>query len=685
MEKFIPSIVAAWLAGTYDRDRPVSKAASDGITSFLDTEEKITFFWRKCQTQVLDFAQEAIEETAETLSDSRTVNKDDSQEKFNRVIAASLSLVINLLTKLSAEDIKKHEEEYESLLCGNKTLWGFVASKDPFLRKTTSELLVICLEKQPSLIEKDLKTIGNAFVNEGLRSRGLGSALSYLRAMDKLTARFPQVWTTVYKNKSNATPLSRLTHFVTQGSLSSPAEYWILLSGLVTKLPRGVLPETYAGAFDFLKAVNDGIAKRDEAKTNIGTAWICYINIVKHLQSRFTNPEEKAKLLVNTVYPIFDAYVRPTAEATRWMMGNNTAALAKAFHLCISVDQLNDESERSIHAEWKRLANILIENIKTSLPEQSKDYQKSQMSVVSEAHRWFGLQTEITKYGGADKTDISRYRDILIEGCSDVVKCAVEVLATRNGKPFGAAGALEAALRLAPELLQASPDAAEAVTKFFGEHMPRLIVSPSSPYLVSSLKLFAALPNKLAIALLIWESTCNELASMPDTLEKATAGEALLTSRLAAKIGQANENVQKLLIDANRISMEEGIPQWRRLAETAVLFNMYADETQKIVLEKMVETMSNPDSSENAFTGLEFLIGHRPEVLETNDAMRVVIMTKLLSISESGEPGAVTRAAVLRRALADIQPSTPAANMKKSPLMTIIQDNLETAGPTSLR
>lgn len=685
MEKFIPSIVGAWLAGTYDRDRPVSKAASDGITSFLDTEEKLTFFWRKCQTQILEFAQEAIEETAETLSDSRTVNKDDSQEKFNRVIGASLSLVINLFTKLSAEDISKHEEGYESLLVGNKTIWGFVASKDPFLRKTTSQLLEICLEKQPSLIEKDLKTIGNAFVNEGLRSRGLGSALSYLRAMDKMTARFPSVWTTVYKNKSNATPLSRLTHFVTQGSLSSPAEYWILLSGLVTKLPRGVLPETYAGAFDFLKAVNDGIASRDEAKTNIGTAWICYINIVKHLQARFDSPKEKAKLLVNTVYPIFDAYVRPTAEATRWMMGNNTAALAKAFHLCVSVDRLNDESEMSIRAEWKRLADVLTENIRTSLPEQSNDYQKSQISVVGEAHRWFALQTEITMYGGADKTDVSHYKDILVEGCSDVVTCALEVLAARNGKPFGAAGTLESALRLAPELVQASLPAVDAITKFFGEHLPRLIISQSSSYLIPALKLYAAFPNKLPIALLIWEACCNELASLPDTVEKASAAEALMTSRNASKVGKANENVQKLIIDANRIAMEEGTPQWRRLAETAILFSMHSDETLNLVLEKVIQTMDHPKLFENAFSALEYLIGHRPEVLECNDTMRITLMTKLLSISESGEPGMVTRAGVLRKALADIEPSTPATNMKKSPLMTIIQDNLETAGPTSLR
>ena len=684
MEKFIPSVVGAWLAGTYDRDKPVARAASDGISSFLDTDEKVTFFWRKCQTQVLQFAQEAIEETAETLSDSRTVNKDDSQEKFNRVIGASLSLIINLFTKLSREDISQHQEEYENLLVGNKTLWGFVASKDPFLRKTTSQLLKICLDKDPSIIEKDLKTIGNAFVNEGLRSRGAGSALSYLEAMSKLTAHFPSVWLAVYKNKSNATPLSRLTNFVQQGSLSSPADYWILLSGLVTRLPRGVLPESYSGSVDFLKAVNDGIASRDEARSNIGTAWICYINIVKHLLFRFTSPEEKTKLLLNTVIPLFDAYAKPSPEASRWTMGSNTAALAKAFHLCVAVDRQNMGSGFSVEAEWKRLTGAVVESIKTSLPEQSKDYQKNQMALVSEAHRTFSLFTEITKYNGADKQDFALYDFILIESTTDIITAAMEVITARNGKPFGAAGTLEAGMRSAPELVQASPPLVDAITKFLGEQLPRLIVSPSSSYLISSLKLLASFPNKLAITLLIWESTCKELESLSDSNAKASAGEALMTSRVAAKVGRANDSVQKLILEAHWKAMETSSHQWRRLAETAVLFNMHTDKTIETMFEKVLETLDNPELFDNAFNSLEYLTGHRPEVLETDDALRITVMTKLLSMSESKEPGVVTRAGVLRRALADIESSGATSAMKKSPLVTIIQDNLETASPTSL-
>src|SRR5277367_644614 len=112
MEKYIPSIVGAWLSGTYDRDRPVARAATDGIISFLDTEEKVLSFWRRCQPQILAYAQEAIKETPQTLSDERNMSSDDMQAKYDRVMGASMSLVINLLIKLDDNHIKKHQEEY---------------------------------------------------------------------------------------------------------------------------------------------------------------------------------------------------------------------------------------------------------------------------------------------------------------------------------------------------------------------------------------------------------------------------------------------------------------------------------------------------------------------------------------------------------------------------------------------
>src|SRR5208282_654599 len=111
------------------------------------------------QPQILAYAQEAIKETPQTLSDERSISSDDVQAKYDRVIGASMSLVVNLLIKLDDNHIQKHQEAYDTFLSGQKTLWGFIASNDAFLRRTSAHLLSICLDKQSQIIEGDLEII----------------------------------------------------------------------------------------------------------------------------------------------------------------------------------------------------------------------------------------------------------------------------------------------------------------------------------------------------------------------------------------------------------------------------------------------------------------------------------------------------------------------------------------------
>jgi len=109
MEKHLPKLVGSWLAGIYDRDRGVARSASEGILSLLDTDAKITAFWTKYQSQILEYAKETFKETPQSLSDERTVSEDEMQEKYFRVVNSSISLVINLFVNVNQADIDKHQ------------------------------------------------------------------------------------------------------------------------------------------------------------------------------------------------------------------------------------------------------------------------------------------------------------------------------------------------------------------------------------------------------------------------------------------------------------------------------------------------------------------------------------------------------------------------------------------------
>ncbi|KAL5348396.1 hypothetical protein ACLOAV_006879 [Pseudogymnoascus australis] len=681
MEKFIPNIVGAWLAGTYDRDRPVSKAATDGLNSFFDSEEKILLFWRRCQVQILEFAQEAILETPETLSDERTVNADESQAKFDRVVGASLSLGINLLTKLSEKDINKHEEAYKKFITGNRILWGFIASKDSFVRRTTAQLVLICLEKQPGFIEEDLESVGTTFIDAGLRSPQLSSSLAFTHALGKLTATFPTVWTTSYKGKKP--PLSRLRRFLEKGSQLGPADYWKALNSLLAHLPSGVLPTDITGATDFLKSLGDGISIRDEPRLNIPTAWICYVNTVRQLQKQLTDPKEQNQLLVATVYPLFEHFIRPTPEGTRWATSNSTAALAKAFHLCAASEAR--QSDAPLSQEWNRLAETVITGIQTSLPEQSKDFEKSQTSVASEAHRWFKLQAEICKYSGADRADAELYKHILTEASASIISRSLEVLSARNGKPFGAAGAVEGALRLAPDVVLGSASSEEAITSFLKTELSKLVTSPSAPYLIASLKLLCTFPGQEAVCLAIWESTIRGLINVPTSKQQAVAAEALISFGFIREAAQKNNDVQEFLFSSTSRYLQNGESEWRRVFEAAIKFNCFNNDKEAQVLDTITDSLDteNPGFL-NAVDALEYVVAHRPQLLEERGTRHITVMTKLLELGESGHPSVVSKVGTLRSAIGNIGTSGGLPHEKGSPIVSIIQENLESVGPRSL-
>ncbi|KFY56103.1 hypothetical protein V496_06791 [Pseudogymnoascus sp. VKM F-4515 (FW-2607)] len=681
MEKFIPSIVGAWLAGIYDRDRPVSKAATDGLNSFFDSEEKILLFWRRCQVQILEFAQEAILETPETLSDERTVNADESQAKFDRVVGASLSLGINLLTKLSEKDINKHEEAYKKFITGNRILWGFIASKDSFVRRTTAQLVLICLEKQPGFIEEDLESVGTTFIDAGLRSPQLSSSLAFTHALGKLTATFPTVWTTSYKGKKP--PLSRLRRFLEKGSQLGPADYWKALNSLLAHLPSGVLPTDITGATDFLKSLGDGISIRDEPRLNIPTAWICYVNTVRQLQKQLTDPKEQNQLLVATVYPLFEHFIRPTPEGTRWATGNSTAALAKAFHLCAASEAR--QSDAPLSQEWNRLAETVITGIQTSLPEQSKDFEKSQTSVASEAHRWFKLQAEICKYSGADRADAELYKHILTDASASIISRSLEVLSARNGKPFGAAGAVEGALRLAPDVVLGSASSEEAITSFLKTELSKLVTSPSAPYLIASLKLLCTFPGQEAVCLAIWESTIRGLINVPTSKQQAVAAEALISFVFISEAAQKNNDVQEFLFSSTSRYLQNGESEWRRVFEAAIKFNCFNNGKEAQVLDTITGSLDTETPGFlNAVDALEYVVAHRPQLLEERGTRHITVMTKLLELGESGHPGVVSKVGTLRSAIGNIGTSGGLPHEKGSPIVSIIQENLESVGPRSL-
>lgn len=675
MEKHIPDIVGAWLAGTYDRDRPVARAAVDGITSFLDNENKILLFWKRCQPQILNYAQDAIEETPQSLSDERTVSADDAQAKYDRVIGSSLSLIVNLLLKLKHEDIQKYQDKYEGFLSGNKTLWGFISSKDAFVRRTTAQLMQICLDKQGQIIEKDLELVSHAFIAEGLRASQSGSSLQYLQALNRLTMSMPLAWTTSYKSKKP--PLSRLQTFVEKGSQGGPLEYWQTLGQLLIRIPRGVLPSDLDGALDFLNALRGGISNREEVRSNASVAWSSYLDIIKHLGTGMPI-DPSSQLLRAAVFPLFEQYLRPSSETSRWSMGNSSGALAKAFSLCAL-----SENTKFLVEEWQRLAEALITNMLTSLPEQSKDHSKSQDTVVAEGRRWFGLQAEIIKSARGSESRLASTIQLLDGSSSSIITSALDLIVRRNGKAYGAAGIIEAAVRMTPDLMRV-PTAQQALDSFYRTDFQKYVTSPSSAYLIASLNSIHQLAHQSDLFEVSWSSAIDNLLSAPDTTNTIDAIRGLTASHSVTSLAQHNKNLQGFLFN-NLSSVAEGKSQEWALFESAITFDSLETITAKKLVTVIVQSLENNFYDENApLRSLEFISQKKSHLLRDDDAVYLTIMTRLLALTETANAETVSRASTLKSSIDAKNESVGQSSRGSSSLLAIIRENLETADLQSL-
>ncbi|TGO36504.1 hypothetical protein BHYA_0123g00320 [Botrytis hyacinthi] len=668
MERYIPKVVGSWLAGTYDRDRAVARSAMDGLTSFLDTDAKMNLFWKRCQNEILDYAEEALNETPNTLSDERSVPTEEANEKYFRVNSASVSLLANLLAKLGDDDMLKHQDRYEKVIFGNKKLWTLASCEDASARKSTDKLLVLCLEKQTQLVENNLETISRAFISEALRSPQLTSALQLLETLHQLTKKFPQVWTSAYKAK-RSTATGDLISFVQKGSQGSSPAYWQTLRALVAILPIDVLPQEPNSILEFLEVFRKSINQREESRVNSSEAWLAYgetSNIcIVNLSS-----SQQAEIVQKSTYPMFEHYLHPSPETSEWLIRNNTPSLTiSAF---ISSLAKNSNLQNSLSEEWQKLAENFIMRIQTSMPEQSKEYSSSQDAVMAEGHRWFSLLSEVFKL-----KDLTADQNPLLQPSSNIIDSTLQVIISRNGKPYSAGAVLESALRYSPPLMEASPSVLEAVKSFMETYLPKFLLSPSSSYLSSALDQFRSIPGQRDSYKSIWQTAIDALLSTPRNLQRQKTITALISSNEISDLVRDDQALQDVLLETSRDVIEGNNEEWA-LFEAAVIFNGFSKTTEKLLLQSLISVLNASNPNVNlVFQALELLSKRRPEAIRDGDA-HVDLTTKLLALTELSDSELGKRAMNLRSVVDN------ESGVTTSSVVHILKENLENASPQSL-
>ncbi|KAI1334461.1 hypothetical protein F5Y15DRAFT_401526 [Xylariaceae sp. FL0016] len=676
MERHVPKIVASWLAGTFDKDRPVARVATEGLSSFLTTPEKLALFWKRCQQQILDYASEAIKETPDTLSDQRSTSADDAEAKYHRVVAGGLALVLNLLQKLEPSDVDKCIDSYDQFFEDNK-VWVSITVNDTVVRRLACQLLSVCLEKRPGQISADLARLSKVFVAEGLKSNQTGSATDYIIALTQLTQKYPTVWTEEYRGKKS--PASRLRIFLEKGSQGGASKYWVCLGQIFQYLPHGLLPEDSAGASDFLKSVRLGITSRDEPRSNVVDAWSTYLSLARQFMKTIQPSEARLDFVQDNIFPLTAHYLFPSPDTAIWSSGSQIPILIKAF-TSTSTSPYKDIVDAT-KVLWRKLKDKFSDRIRISLPEASKDFQRSQASILDEGRRWFTFTGKIL---AAHEMTVSTDRpipDLPTEPSLELLQDSLRLLKTRDWKPFGAASIVESAFREAPALFKSPPNGAHTIFQYLEDSLAEgkedFLLSPAAPHIFSSITLMGQIAELQQHYERVWMVNVNAIMSCLEVPESVAALNRLLSSQSATVLAKHTQNLQTELVKKCLLCATGYAGSSWELFQTILKFHTLTEPASKKLVEELSSRLVNSLGQPNpgVIRGLRMIAQEDTEILFRDEETHMTIMTGLLSLSERSVDSAD---------LLTLQSLMDDPSSGRSRVLCLVQQNINTANTSSL-
>jgi hypothetical protein len=299
-----------------------------------------------------------------------------------------------------------------------------------------------------------------------------------------LTSSRPQIWTDDYTGKTSAS--KRLRQYIQKGSQGGHGNFWSNLDQVLRIIPQDVLAGadktstdgaiTISSASALTEAFQEGLNSREEPRQNLNVGWKTYVRIGGWF-STVVPQEQQFDLIQTRLFPLVVNYVRPDPEQHQWILPPQLAEDVCTECIATLVSNGHHEGFQSL---WMKLSNDLLEVVKLSSPEQSKYFRQSQDSICSQAKRLFALiPTVLSQVSGPENEAvvqkvIEQSALLLLEGC-------LQVLRSRNGKPYGAAGVVEECVRNLPSVANRSQD----LLRFIQNDAPGLLFSPSGDRLIA--------------------------------------------------------------------------------------------------------------------------------------------------------------------------------------------------------
>lgn len=535
-------------------------------------------------------------------------------------------------------------------LLASKKLWEYAHHADPFPRRGSCILLQTCLLQEPDTL--DWSTLSTCFLAKALHISHIGSALLYTETLAKASEARPTIWTSDYSAKTSCT--KRLFQFLRNGSQKGPDRVWIAISDLLKRIPIPVWSSetmtsaaepsvTVEGVAALLEALKEGVTAQEEPRSNLTVAWNTYTEIGRWAIDKLKGDQEAHLIVDKHIFPLVEQYVNASPNNPKWTIPVRIAPTICGGCLC----WLYDRYQTRVTTLLKNLSGQLLDQMKLSLPEQSKDFRSSQDSVLSHSRRMLAVLANASEAksqtAGGNRDSICIFEDevaLLLHG-------AIQLLRDRNGKPYGVAGFIELAVRNAPSLVINAQQqrSKQELARFLNEDVPKLLDSPSADLLISTALLCDEKPGfedclNAIIKTLLARETSPESSALRQILKNINAAK-------LKKYPELESHMSQNITSALRGDTAKWDDLQHFLGSQAEL-----SEARDRILSDIIGSLRIEETQEGAFNGIELLLRQSSSFFKaTTDSGRMGnLILALQDLSYSGDETA-ERAAALNQQL----------------------------------
>ena len=482
-------------------------------------------------------------------------------------------------------------------------------------------------------------------IGKSLSLQQIGSASELSESLLLLSISRPQVWTDDYTGKTSAS--KRLRQYIQKGSQGGSGSYWSNLDQLLRIVPREVLAGadkatadqgiTSTSATALTEALQEGLNSREEPQQNLTVGWKCYIQMATWLAT-LVPQEQKAEFIEKRISPLVVNYVRRDPKLTQWLLPAQSAEDSCVHYVCTLGSTGHEQELQSL---CTTLSEGLLEAVKLSAPEQSKDFRESQDSICAQAKRLLALESAVLSRIADSKEP--RVTEIFETATSSLLENCLQVLRTRNGKPYGAAAVVEECVRSMSFVAKKSQD----LLNFVQNDAPDLLLSPSADQLIS-----------ITLACREWDGFASSFENIVEqalALEPEQSNAHVLQSLLSYlnfhEI-ESKEKLKSLVVRALDKACRGSHSHWPII--TAVLQNKTShDELMDQIFLSLIDELSTDDKVFNALHGLSHIGKSAPSAIREfqGGAHGSKLAGKLLFLAESSEEEVASLAEALLKSL----------------------------------